>query len=122
MSGMSESQRFQLNQAQSQSLSLSQGMRQSILILQLDAIDLTTYLEDISMTNPLITVHTTLDRRLPDSQDAQLESEHQSLFTYLLEQVQLTMRDTHLRRIVIYLDSTTRPSRLSQLIQRRYCG
>ncbi len=100
---MSESQGFQLNQSQSQSLSLSQGMRQSILILQLDAIDLTTYLEDISMTNPLINVHTTLDRRLPDSQNAQLESEHQSLFTYLLEQVQLTMRDTHLRKIVIYL-------------------
>ncbi|WP_407893818.1 RNA polymerase factor sigma-54 [Lacticaseibacillus sp. N501-2] len=100
---MSDSQGFQLNQSQSQSLSLSQGMRQSILILQLDAIDLTTYLEDISMANPLISVHTTLDHRLPEADSPQVEAQQPSLFTYLLEQVQLTMRATHLRQIVIYL-------------------
>lgn len=100
---MNDSQGFQLNQSQSQSLSLSQGMRQSILILQLDAIDLTTYLEDISMANPLISVHTTLDHRLPEADSPQVEAQQPSLFTYLLEQVQLTMRATHLRQIVIYL-------------------
>lgn len=97
----------QLSQRQSQKLSLTQGMRQSILMLQSDAIDLSEYLKDISLENPLFDVHTSLDvpfmQGTRDNQSYQLRDNDQSLFEYLLDQVQLTMRKTPLRDLVIYL-------------------
>lgn len=96
-----------LSQKQYQKLSLTQGMRQSILMLQSDAIDLSEYLKDISLENPLFDVHTSLDvpfmQGTRDNQSYQLRDNDQSLFEYLLDQVQLTMRKTPLRDLVIYL-------------------
>ena len=98
---------FELRQGQNQTLNLSQGMRQSILILQLDAIDLTAYLQEVSLSNPLIDIRTHLDtagvgENAPVG-NYQLKDSYQSLFEYLIEQVQLTMRKTPLRALVIYL-------------------
>lgn len=95
-----------LNQKQVQGLSLTQGMRQSILILQSDAIDLADYLSEQSLENPLFDVHVNLDMPFIDSEGGksyQIKDEQQSLFEYLLDQVQLTMRKTPLRDLVIYL-------------------
>jgi DNA-directed RNA polymerase specialized sigma subunit, sigma54 homolog len=95
-----------LNQKQVQGLSLTQGMRQSILILQSDAIDLADYLNEQSLENPLFDVHVNLDMPfIENSNNAsyQIKDEQQSLFEYLLDQVQLTMRKTPLRDLVIYL-------------------
>lgn len=100
-------QSHQLKQKQMQKLSLTQGMRQSIVMLQSDAIDLSEYLKDVSLENPLFDVHTSLDvpfmQGTRDNQSYQLRDNNQSLFEYLLDQVQLTMRDTPLRDLVIYL-------------------
>ena len=107
---MGLTQQFEFNQAlvQQQKLTLTQGMRQSILMLQLDALDLTDYLKEISLENPLLDVRTHLTppaapgAPLADT-GRQIADTHQSLFDYLLEQVQLTMRDTPLRGLVVYL-------------------
>src|SRR5699024_10057291 len=95
-----------LNQKQVQGLSLTQGMRQSILILQSDAIDLADYLNEQSLENPLFDVHVNLDMPFIENSNNtsyQIKDEQQSLFEYLLDQVQLTMRKTPLRDLVIYL-------------------
>ncbi|MQS98505.1 RNA polymerase factor sigma-54 [Companilactobacillus halodurans] len=95
-----------LNQKQVQGLTLTQGMRQSILILQSDAIDLADYLNEQSLSNPLFDVHVNLDMPFVDSGNNtsyQIKDEQQSLFEYLLDQVQLTMRKTPLRDLVVYL-------------------
>lgn len=97
---------FGQNQAQAQKLVLTQGMRQSILVLQLDTIDLAAYLQDRSLGNPLFDVKTRLDAPsvAPVANDSyQIKDTQQSLFDYLLEQVQLTMRKTPLRALVVYL-------------------
>lgn len=95
-----------LNQKQVQGLSLTQGMRQSILILQSDAIDLADYLNEQSLENPLFDVRVNLDMPFIDNGDSksyQIKDDQQSLFEYLLDQVQLTMRQTPLRDLVVYL-------------------
>jgi len=95
-----------LNQKQVQGLTLTQGMRQSILILQSDAIDLADYLNEQSLENPLFDVHVNLDMPFVDNEENtsyQIKDDQQSLFEYLLDQVQLTMRKTPLRNLVIYL-------------------
>ena len=95
-----------VNQKQVQGLSLTQGMRQSILILQSDAIDLADYLSEQSLENPLFDVHVNLDMPFVDNEGGngyQIKDEQQSLFEYLLDQVQLTMRKTPLRDLVVYL-------------------
>ncbi|KRK82637.1 Sigma 54 transcription factor [Companilactobacillus bobalius DSM 19674] len=95
-----------LNQKQVQGLSLTQGMRQSILVLQSDAIDLAEYLNEQSLENPLFDVHVDLDMPFVENSDRasyQIKDDQQSLFEYLLDQVQLTMRKTPLRDLVVYL-------------------
>lgn len=97
---------FVQNQTQVQKFTLTQGMRQSILMLQLDALDLIDYLKNVSLENPLLEVRTHLaPPAAPGAPAAEqpLGDTHQSLFEYLLTQVQLTMRDTPLRTLVIYL-------------------
>ena len=94
-----------LNQKQVQGITLTQGMRQSILILQSDAIDLADYLNEQSLENPLFDVRMNLDMPFVsnDVRNYQIKDEQQSLFDYLLDQVQLTMRKTPLRDLVVYL-------------------
>lgn len=95
-----------LNQKQVQGLSLTQGMRQSILILQSDAIDLADYLSEQSLENPLFDVKMNLDMPFIEGNNNstyQIRDDQQSMFEYLLDQVQLTMRKTPLRDLVVYL-------------------
>ncbi|WP_334332297.1 MULTISPECIES: RNA polymerase factor sigma-54 [unclassified Companilactobacillus] len=94
------------SQKQTQGLTLTQGMRQSILVLQSDAIDLADYLNEQSLENPLFDVHVDLDMPFIENSNHdsyQIREEQQSLFEYLLDQVQLTMRKTPLRDLVVYL-------------------
>lgn len=102
-----------LNQKQVQGLSLTQGMRQSILVLQSDAIDLADYLNEQSLENPLFDVHIDLDMPFIENSNQtsyQIRDNQQSLFEYLLDQVQLTMRKTPLRDLVIYLIEQLNPN------------
>lgn len=106
-------QNIALYQKQAQQLNLSQSLQQSLLILQLDVIDLTKYLEERSMDNPLIEVKSNLDSLMSssaESRTSQIADKNESLFHYVLEQIQLTMRPTKLRKIVLglvaYLDSS----------------
>lgn len=94
------------SQKQTQGLTLTQGMRQSILVLQSDAIDLADYLNEQSLENPLFDVHVDLDMPFIENSNHdsyQIREGQQSLFEYLLDQVQLTMRKTPLRDLVVYL-------------------
>ncbi|QFR24673.1 RNA polymerase factor sigma-54 [Schleiferilactobacillus harbinensis] len=112
---MAMNQGFSLNQTQSQKLALTQGMRQSIAMLRLDALDLQDYLQEISLENPLINVKMPMMAPVATSSPSsgesyQIKDTHGSLFAYLLDQVHLTMRKTPLRALVIYLISQLEPS------------
>lgn len=106
-------QNIALYQKQAQQLNLSQGLRQSLTILQLDVIDLTKYLEERSMENPLLEIKSNLDSLMSGSAESgafQIADKHESLFHYVLEQIQLTMRPTELRKIVLGLVGYLDPS------------
>jgi len=67
---------------------------------------LADYLNEQSLENPLFDVHVNLDMPFVDNEENtsyQIKDDQQSLFEYLLDQVQLTMRKTPLRNLVIYL-------------------
>ncbi|MEK0405099.1 RNA polymerase sigma-54 factor, partial [Lactiplantibacillus plantarum] len=81
-------QNIALYQKQAQQLNLSQGLRQSLTILQLDVIDLTKYLEERSMENPLLEIKSNLDSLMSGSAESgafQIADKHESLFHYVLE-------------------------------------
>jgi RNA polymerase sigma-54 factor len=109
---LSLAQNFQLNQKQVQKLALSQDMQQSILMLQLDVIDLTNYLKNASLENPLIEVKPHLERDVAAAalSGYPIADTHQSLFDYLLEQVHLAYRKTPLRDLLVYLIKQLDPS------------
>lgn len=96
-----------LVQTQAQRLALTQGMRQSIMVLQQNVADLTGYLQDESLGNPLFEVKSSLDQMAlaaSDSASYQIRDTHvRSLEDYLLDQVSLTMRATPLRNMVVAL-------------------
>ncbi|MBA1434953.1 RNA polymerase factor sigma-54 [Bombilactobacillus bombi] len=102
---MTLKQSYQINQKQLHSLILTQSMKQSILMLQTNLLDLTDYVQDLSMANPLFDVNPTISKQEVEMSTA-LENntvEHQTLYDYLLEQTRLTMRPTPLRDVVLYL-------------------
>lgn len=112
---MTMNQGFSLNQTQTQRLALTQGMRQAIAMLRLDALDLQEYLENISMENPLMNIKMPLmqpvaSRPTGTGESYQIRDTHGSLFAYLLDQVHLTMRKMPLRALVIYLINQLEPS------------
>ncbi|WP_261806307.1 RNA polymerase factor sigma-54 [Lapidilactobacillus luobeiensis] len=107
---MNFGQTLNLGQVQSQKLALTQNMRQSILMLQLDTLDLTDYLRELCLDNPFVDVRSNLavpSKNLTFSEATfQIADHYQSFYDYLLDQVSLTMRDTPLRKIVIFLIET----------------
>lgn len=107
----------QLAEKQSQQLKLSQSMQQSIMMLQLDTIDLLSYLKESSLENPLFDVQEKYGQYVASQNTAtyQIKDEQRSLFEYLLEQIQLTMRQTSLRDLVIYLVEQLDPNGYLQL-------
>ncbi|UQS82264.1 RNA polymerase factor sigma-54 [Bombilactobacillus folatiphilus] len=102
---MSFRQTYQLNQKQVQKLVLSQTMKQSLQILQANVLDLNDYVKEQSLENPLFDVNPRLSKTevALSAQTWHVDVAPQNLDDYLLEQVQLTMRKTHLQQIVILL-------------------
>ncbi|MGX5378024.1 RNA polymerase factor sigma-54 [Ligilactobacillus sp. LYQ135] len=94
-----------LNQNQVQKLAMTQQMQQSIRLLKATTDELHSYLKQKELENPFIEVST-----FAPSSDTQVDftqfaanMHQQSLDDYLLDQVHLTMRDTPIRTMVIYL-------------------
>ncbi|BDR56970.1 RNA polymerase factor sigma-54 [Xylocopilactobacillus apis] len=102
---MALKQSYQINQKQLHRLALTQSMKQSILILQTNLLDLTDYAQELSMANPLFDVNPTISKQEVEmSTAADIGSnEQQTVYSYLLDQVHLTMRDTPLRNVVLDL-------------------
>lgn len=101
-------QSIRLNQRQINKLVLTQDMRQSIQMLQLDAVDLDAYLKDVAESNPFIEVRSHLERAEDSLSSATFEemsagSSTENLFDHLLMQVQLSLAGNPLRQIVVYL-------------------
>ncbi|WP_462400098.1 RNA polymerase factor sigma-54 [Lacticaseibacillus pantheris] len=97
-------QNLQFLQKQVQDLNLSQTMRQSLMMLQMDMPDLLDFLKSESLGNPLFEVKTGLDKASFDVDDLpEGRAKSSSLFDYLFEQVTLTMRDTPIRRALYEL-------------------
>ncbi len=101
-------QSIRLNQRQINKLVLTQGMRQSIQMLQLDAVDLDAYLKNVAESNPFIEVRSHLERAEDSLSGATFEemsagSSTENLFDHLLMQVQLSLAGNPLRQIVVYL-------------------
>lgn len=96
---------YQINQKQMHRLVLNQSMRQSFFMLQTNLVDLTDYLQELSMSNPLFDVNPNLTKRevelLAMSKNNLVQD--QSLYSYLLEQIKFSVINNSLRRIVIYL-------------------
>lgn len=96
---------YQINQKQLHKLILNQSMKQSLFMLQTDLVDLTAYLQELSMSNPLFDVNPSLTKRdvelLAIPQNSLVQD--QSLYSYLLEQIRFSVKNNYLRRIVIYL-------------------
>ncbi|MFD0898745.1 RNA polymerase factor sigma-54 [Loigolactobacillus binensis] len=108
---MAYQQGLNQQQKQVQKLAMTQQLQQSIQILQYNAEGLQQFLQQKSLENPLLMVHhSTPDqanfsgsqRRVDNFMNA-IPDTQQSLFEYLLEQVHLTMRDTPLRDLVLFL-------------------
>lgn len=102
---MAQKQSYQINQKQLQRLALTQSMKQAILILQTNLLDLTNYAQDLSMANPLFDVNPTISKQEVEMSTT-FENKavnQQTIYDYLLDQVHLTMRPTPLRDLVIKL-------------------
>ena len=112
---MALGQGFRQQQRQSQKLAMTQRLQQSIQMLQFNVEELRDFLTQKALENPLIDVdtnwnanHSGLDaaKNVTAKNDfierVSTTNQH-SLFEYLLDQIHLTMRDTPLRKIVLYL-------------------
>ena len=104
------------HQKQAQRLAMTQTLQQSIQVLQYNVEELQNFLNQKALENPLINVSTSRED-LPISSQSRSSSQsvdenymnqipndsHQSLFEYLLDQIHLTLRDTPLRNLVLFL-------------------
>lgn len=108
-------------QKQSQRLTMTQQLQQSIQMLQMTQEDLTQFLKQKALGNPLIEIKVnepaasetsfpTNSRMYSESYNEfmdermnRLPEKPLSLFAFIEEQVYLTMRDTSLRQIVLHL-------------------
>lgn len=90
---------------QVQKLLLSQEMRQSVHILQCDSVNLTSYLKERSLDNPFLEVrsHFSATSRVATPREGtQLKGPRfNSVEEYLLQQVSLSMRESHLKELVV---------------------
>lgn len=117
---MNFEQRFTQQQKQVQKLAMTQQLQQSIQMLQFNVEELTSFLEQRALENPLIEVSVDRDdaadldlyKSKPSSisRDDDQENNYMnqvpdnkiSLFEYLLEQVHM-MRETYLRELMLFL-------------------
>lgn len=103
---------FNLKQAQTQKLTMTQQLQQSIALLQKNQEELTAFVVEKANENPLIEVVRTL---APVSQgssnysdgnttpDFEIPDQYTSLFEYLIDQVHLNYRDTPIRKMMLFL-------------------
>lgn len=115
---MAFEQRFKQQQSQIQKLAMTPELQQSIKMLQYNIEDLQQFINDKVMENPLI--ETVDDNQIIQAGESQYKvslttdgdndymnsvssDEAQSLLDYLLDQIYLTMRQTPLRKVVLYL-------------------
>ena len=108
-------QEFQLKQTQQQSIRMTQQMRQALHILQMPMSELSAYIEDKALGNPLMDIKKrasdtgavavsnvyTADNQTPWYE--RMESKNQSLYDFLHEQIYLNMKNTPLRQLVLFL-------------------
>lgn len=117
---MSFEQSYTQQQKQSQKLAMTQQMQQSIQMLNMNQEELVLFLKQKALGNPLIEVKvkqpSLADRAANHSYNASsnptnydpiehLASSQTSLFASLIDQIHLTMRNTYLRELVLWLTS-----------------
>ena len=117
---MALKQGFGQQQKQIQKLAMTQQMQQSIRILKYGSEDLHNFLSNVELENPFMIVNAShsyvtggLDHQNEhDIAEFAVEKKSQSLYDYLMDQVNLTMRKTPIRDMVVYF--------ISQLDQNGY--
>lgn len=100
-------QQNKFQQRQLPKLIMNQKMQQSIKMLKFNASELNDYLMQVELENPFIKVSTKqtsagLAKDQVDLMSFATDKKTQSLFDYLMDQVNLTMRKTILRDWVVY--------------------
>lgn len=114
---MNFEQSFSQQQNQVQKMAMTQQLQQSIQMLQYNQEDLLAFLNQKAMGNPLIEVSVPQERLIenfstgttynPNDDETnymnQIPDTYISLFEYITEQIHLTMRDTRLRELVLWL-------------------
>lgn len=106
---MNFDQSYFQNQKSIQKLNMTQQMQQSLQMLQMNQEDLLLFLKQKALGNPLIEVkvnRTAADRSFSTQQYdplSQIGNSQKSLFAFVIEQIYLTMRDTPLRKLVLWL-------------------
>lgn len=106
-------QQFTQQQKQTQKLAMTQKLQQSIQVLQFSTEELTDFIENESLENPLLEVvlpNYTANYSKPRTSTgtemnylSQIPDSRISLFEHLLDQIHLNYRDTYLRTLVLYL-------------------
>jgi RNA polymerase sigma-54 factor len=106
-------QQFTQQQKQIQKLAMTQKLQQSIQVLQFSMEELTDFIENESLENPLLEVvlpNYTANYSKPRTSTgtemnylSQIPDSRISLFEHLLDQIHLNYRDTYLRTLVLYL-------------------
>lgn len=99
-------QNVRLQQKQQNKLIMTQKMQQSIQMLKFNAGELKEYLSQVELDNPFVVVSFNNERSTSTTKDEMVfdmpAKKPQSLFDYLIDQVNLTMRKTVLRDWVVY--------------------
>lgn len=110
-------QHLNQKQNQTQKLAMTQELQQSIQMLQYNTEDLLSFLDMKTLENPLMEVKIETDdydspiKSINNYQQSdndrewinELPDESISLFDYLIQQIHLNYRDTHLRQLVLFL-------------------
>ncbi|MBM6615695.1 RNA polymerase factor sigma-54 [Desemzia sp. RIT804] len=114
---MSFEQTYTQQQKQSQKLAMTQQLQQSIQMLNMNQEELVLFLKQKALGNPLIEVKvkqpSMTERQINHSPTnttnynpiEQLVGNQTSLFASVIDQIHLTMRDTYLRELVLWLTS-----------------
>ena len=106
-------QQLSQQQKQVQKLALTQKLQQSIQVLQFSTEELTTFIDNQALENPLMEVsapdYTSTYSKPRTSTGTEMNYLNQipdtnvSLFEHLIDQVHLNYRDTYLRSLVLFL-------------------
>lgn len=106
-------QQFSQQQKQTQKLAMTQKLQQSIQVLQFSTEELTQFVENQALENPLLDViqpnYTSNYSKPRTSTGTEMTRLNQipdttiSLFEHLIDQIHLNYRDTYLRTLVLYL-------------------